>query len=247
MGNCTCCTSVSCMGEEGQNRRTQHPRPPTFTSVWHCQTSCPSTPGLQATSMLSVWGKVDGGRVYCSSKAVCPSRSLHIQWPSCHQSLSQCTCRLSRCHSSGQMRIPWTEEDKNKLVLRQLTFSSSFEVKWKRLADYRARLDCNDIKFWPDAPQKRLLCRVNNSGSVFTDRRVLSDSGRCALPLRDNCAYFWTACRQSVLICIPGICWRHKESSKHSTDCPSQCLQTIYLQRKQWNQVTWTKKWYKNK
>ena len=158
LGNCTCCTSVSCMGEEGQSRRTQHPpRPPTFTSVWHCQTSCPSTPGLQATSMLSVWGKVDGGRVYCSSKAVCPSRSLHIQWPSCHQSLSQCTCRLSRCHSSGQMRIPWTEEDKNKLVLRQLTFSSSFEVKWKRLADYRARLDCNDIKFWPDAPQKDLF------------------------------------------------------------------------------------------
>ena len=42
------------------------------------------------------------------SKAVRSSRSLHTQWPSCHQSLSRCTCRLSRCRSSGQMRIPWT-------------------------------------------------------------------------------------------------------------------------------------------
>lgn len=82
-------------------------------------------------------------------------------------------------------------------------------------------------------PSKTLLCQVNNSGSVFTDRRVLSDSGHSALPLRHNCAYFWTGCRQSVLIYIPGICWRHKESSKHSTDCPSQCLRTIYLRRKQ--------------
>lgn len=95
----------------------------------------------------------------------------------------------------------------------------------------KIRLQWHQVLAW--CPSKRLLCQVNNSGSVFTDRRVLSDSGRCALPLRDNCAYFWTGCRQSVLICIPGICWRHKESSKHSTDCPSQCLRTIYLQWKQ--------------
>lgn len=32
------------------------------------------------------------------------------------------------------------------------------------------------------------------------------------------------------LICVPGICWRRRESSKRSGDCPSQCLRTIYLQ-----------------
>lgn len=42
------------------------------------------------------------------SKAVSSNRSLHTQWPSCHQSLSRCTCRLRKCHSSGQMRTPWT-------------------------------------------------------------------------------------------------------------------------------------------
>lgn len=88
-------------------------------SVWHCQTSCPSTPGT-AGNIHAVcvregrWRKslLFLSMIMLRSKAVCSSRSLHIQWPSCHQSLSRCTCRLLRCHSSGQMRIPWTEEDK---------------------------------------------------------------------------------------------------------------------------------------
>ena len=58
------------------------------------------------------------------------------------------------------MRIPWTGEDK-----KQFSFGGSqhfhlhFEVKWRGLADYRARLDCNDIKFWLDAPQKDFFVR----------------------------------------------------------------------------------------
>jgi len=48
------------------------------------------------------------------AKAVRSSRSLHRQWPSCLQSRSQYTCRLTRCHSLERMRIPWTEEDTKK-------------------------------------------------------------------------------------------------------------------------------------
>lgn len=99
LGNCTGCTSLCCMNEKVA-ASTGH-NAPTSASVWHCQTSCPSTPGLQATSMRSVWGKVDGGGglVFLSTSvlranAACSSRWLHIQWPSCHQSLSQYTCRL---------------------------------------------------------------------------------------------------------------------------------------------------------
>lgn len=38
------------------------------------------------------------------------SRSLHKQWPSCLQILSQCTYHQLRCHSSGQRMTPWTVE-----------------------------------------------------------------------------------------------------------------------------------------
>lgn len=70
LGNCTRCSSVSCMSEEGQSWRTQHPGSALrSSSVWHRQTSCPSTRGggLQATSMLSLRGKVDEVQVRRSS------------------------------------------------------------------------------------------------------------------------------------------------------------------------------------
>lgn len=83
MGNCTCCTSVSCMSEEGQSQKVTASRAttaPMSISVWHCQTSSPSTLGLQATSMLSVWGKVDGRRVYGSWAWACsdPKQSFLV-------------------------------------------------------------------------------------------------------------------------------------------------------------------------
>lgn len=108
-----------------------------------------------------------------------------------------------------------------------------FEVKWGGLADYGARLDYNDIKFWPDAPQKDFFVR----SIIRVQFSLIGESCQTAVAVpflsETTVLYFWIGFRQSILICIPGICWRHKGSSKHSTDCPSQYLQTIYLQRKQ--------------
>lgn len=54
----------------------------------------------------------------------------------------------------------WEKRRKNVLVVcRELTCSTAFEVKWRWLSDYRARLDCSDIKFWHDAPQEDFFVR----------------------------------------------------------------------------------------
>lgn len=65
-------------------------------SVWHCQTSCPSTRGC--TQHPGVCVEEGRGKIEWS-RAVRSSRSLHRRWPSCHQSQSRCICRPSRCHS----------------------------------------------------------------------------------------------------------------------------------------------------
>lgn len=92
----------------------------------------PVHPGLYATSMLSVWRKVEKGTSPdwrgSGARAARSSRSLHKRWPSCHQSLSRCICRPLRCHSWGQTRIPWTEEDgregkKEEILSVHLTLS----------------------------------------------------------------------------------------------------------------------------
>lgn len=134
-------------------------------SVWHCQTSCPSTLGLHATSMLSVWRKVDGGSLYCCWAWPCsdPKQSVLVDHfiysgllvtRACHNILVVCgdVTAQDRRGFLGLKKIKKTNKKKKH-------FSLSFEVKWRRLADYRARLDCNDIKFWPDAPQKHFFVR----------------------------------------------------------------------------------------
>lgn len=118
LGNCTRCTSVSRMSEEGQSRRTQHPGPQQHQRAFQSGTAKrPAHPPPGAAGNIHAVcvgeGRWRKSLMFTSmntlrSKAFCSSRSLHIQWPSCHQSPSRCTCRLSRCHSSGQMKIPWT-------------------------------------------------------------------------------------------------------------------------------------------
>lgn len=123
-GKCTCCTSVSCMSEEGQSQRGHSIQGNNSTNV-HFSLALPNFlpihPGAAGNihAVCVREGRWRKSLLFLSMsmlrvKAVCSSRSLHIQWPSCHQSLSQYTCRLSRCHSSGQTRIPWTGEDKKR-------------------------------------------------------------------------------------------------------------------------------------
>lgn len=118
---CTCCTSVSCMSEEGQSQKGHSFQGHNSANI-HFSLALPNFPPIHPGAARNIHAVcVKEGRwrkslpllsgIMLQSKAVCPSRSLHIRWPSCHQSLSQYTCRLWRCHSSGQTRIPWTGED----------------------------------------------------------------------------------------------------------------------------------------
>lgn len=113
----------------------------------------------------------------------------------------------------------------------RLTQWAAFEVKWRGLADYSARLDCSDIKCWHGATQKDFFVR-----SIFQVRfSLIAESCQAAVGVpflsETSVHTFGKAADRVLLICIPGICWHHRESSKHSTNCPSQCLRTIYLQR----------------
>lgn len=129
LGSCTCCTSVSRVSEEGQSLKVTASRANNSANI-HVSLALPNFlpihPGA-ARNIHAVCVKEGRWRksllllsmTMLRSKAVCSSRSLHIQWPSCHQSLSQYTCRLWRCHSSGQTRIPWTEEDKKKQIKKR--------------------------------------------------------------------------------------------------------------------------------
>lgn len=86
-------------------------------SVCRCQTSCPPS---WAAGRIQYPCRLREGR-WMEEEFTVPehhrapnpkgslfSKSLHIQWPSCLQSLLRCTCRLLKCHSSRQMRIPST-------------------------------------------------------------------------------------------------------------------------------------------
>lgn len=50
------------------------------------------------------------------------------------------------------------------------------------------RLACSDNKVWPS---KRLLCKVNYSVSLFTDRVAWLGSGRCVLLQGEGSVFFW--------------------------------------------------------
>lgn len=80
-----------------------------ISGVRSCLVSRLSSRGLSRTSLLPQ-----------------SSRSLHTPWPSCLQSLLQCTCHLPRCHSSEPRMIPLTVERKDTM---NLVKSSSLKFK----------------------------------------------------------------------------------------------------------------------